>query len=364
MRIFLLILLLAAPLAARDVTVVALDVSAGRKMRLENAVESAFEHVEKKTGLADQGSLTLTLVGDARRFEELAARDGVGLSAENVLGYADSAGRKLALNLAAIDARRLSETGVLRHEIAHLVMGSALLSKRPLWFEEGMAQWVENMPFDALMESAGNQFAPPTYKRFDELDAGLRDDREAGAAYQQARSVIEIFVKRYGEARLRALLKKLSAPGVGFSAAFKEATGDELRTFEREALGEIAARQENWWVLFLGANWWWMLFTLGAVLAFIAWRKRKRRTKELVDQWEEQEKLYPSDPSWSYAQEEGDNDPTRAFREGIERKIDGAKPSDEGLKHWYDARTGKEPAGEAPSAEELKQWLDDDKPKA
>ena len=59
-------------------------------------------------------------------------------------------------------------------------------------------------------------------------------------------------------------------------------------------------------------------------MAFIAWRKRKRRTKELVDQWEEQEKLYPSDPSWSYAQEEGDNDPTRAFREDIERKIGSA----------------------------------------
>lgn len=358
MRILLLILLLAAPLCARGMTVTAIDVSASRKMQIEAAVDPALEHVETRTGLAFTGEISLVLVGDGRRFAHMAEQDGIGLSAENVLGYADPVARRVVLNLAAIDERQLKPLGVLRHELAHLVMGSALLSKRPLWFEEGVALWVENMPLDALMESAGSQLAPPTYKTLDELDAGLRDNREAGAAYGQARSVIEIYAKRYGDAKLRALLKKLQAPGVGFSAAFKEASGDELRTFEREALGEIASRQENWWVLFLGANWWWLLFSFAAVLAGLALLRRRKRTKQMIDAWEEQEKLYPSDPSWSYAQD----DPTQDFREGIERKIEGAKPGDEGLKHWYDVRTEKKPASEAPSPEELKKWLDDEKP--
>ena len=112
MRMLMLIFLLAAPLCGRSVATVALDVSAGRKLRIEAAVESAFEHVERKTGLKDDGDLALTLVGSAKRFADLASHDGVSLSGENVLGYANASSRRLVLNLAAIDERRLNELGV------------------------------------------------------------------------------------------------------------------------------------------------------------------------------------------------------------------------------------------------------------
>ena len=368
MRMLLFILLLAAPLGARSVATVALDVSAGRKLRIEAALDAAFEHVERRTGLKDDGSLNLTLVGDAQRFADLAAHDGVSLNAENVLGYADSGARRLVLNLAAIDERRLNELGVLRHELAHLVMGSALMSKRPLWFEEGVALWVENMPLDALTESSAIDIVPPSYETLNQLDLGLRDNRQAGAAYGQARAIVEFLARRHGEDKLRALLQKLRAPGVGFSAAFREITGEELRTFETAALGELEARRQSRFLLFLGANWWWMLFTFAAALAMLAWLKRRKRVKQLVDDWEEQEKLYPSDPSWSYAQD----DPTGEFRESLKKRINerdqedapGPPPdiSDEGLKHWYDKRNEqKPPAPKTPSAEELKQWLEEPK---
>jgi hypothetical protein len=341
-------LLLASPLCARS-SAIAMDVSVSRRMQLEAEIEPALAHVEQKTGLKLSGDLSLVLIGNASIFAQHAASDGVSLSAENVLGYADSSSSRIVLNLAAIDERQLKPKGVLRHELAHLVMGSALLSKRPLWFEEGVALWVENMPLDALMESAGSQFAPPTYQTLDDLDVGLRDNREAGAAYAQARSVVELLAQRYGEAKVRELLQKLRMPGVGFTAAFKETMREELRTFERNALQEIASRQENWWVLFLGANWWWMLFTFGAVLAFFALLRRKQKTKSIIDEWEEQEKLYPSDPSWSYA----DDDPTEGFREELKKKIGErdeeevpppvSAPSAEELKHWYDVRNEKKP---------------------
>ena len=366
MRWFLALLLLASPLCAREVSVVALEVSATRKLRLENAVESAFELVSSKTGLTDLGPLNLTLTGNARTFEQLAASDGVGMSAENVLGYALPASRKVVLNLAAIDQRRLSELGVLRHEIAHLVLGASLFSKRPLWFEEGVAQWVESVALDALIEATSQELVPPSYASFDELNAGLRDGREAGAAYKQARTVVEFIVSRHGEAKLRVLLKKLTNPGTGFTAAFAEATGEDLGVFEKAALGELASRRDNLLILFVGANWWWMLFSIGALLALALWFKRRQRSKKIIDQWEEDEKFFPSDPSWSYA---GDQDePSESFRRDLQAKIgerdeEGEQPppitSEEGLKHWYDKRREQKPA---PSPEELKQWLEDEKP--
>jgi hypothetical protein len=169
-----------------------------------------------------------------------------------------------------------------------------------------------------------------------------------------------LFIKRYGEAKLRELLRKLSAPGVGFSTAFKEATGEELRAFERHTIGELEARREKWWILFLGANWWWLLFTLAAVLGLLAWLKLRRRGKSLVDQWEEQERLYPSDPSWSYAE----IDSTEAFREGFEQSIKQAEISDEGLRHIHDVRRETNPPiDDTPSPDELNQWIEESPPR-
>ena len=88
-----------------------------------------------------------------------------------------------------------------------------------------------------------------------------------------------------------------------------------------------------------------MLFTFAAVLAWLAWLKRRKRVKQLVDEGEEQEKLYPSDPSWSYAHEsEGDTPQTPPAR----------------TQHWYDQRREQKPPS-IPSAEELKHWLEDPK---
>lgn len=312
-RWLLIFLLLAAPLCAREVSVVAMDVSHSRKLRIENAVDEAFAHVTARTGLQDEGRLELTLCGDAGRFGQIAAADGVSMSAENVLGYALPASRRIVLNLAAIDERRLSERGVLRHEVAHLVLESSLQSKRPLWFEEGVAQWVESVALDALIEAAAAQL-PPEFASFEDLSLGLRDPRDAGAAYKQARNVVEFIVRRHGEDKLRDLLQRLRPPGVGFSAAFREACGEELSAFEQAALGELARKRQNALILFLGANWWWMLFSVAGLLALILWLKRRRRGQDTLERWEEQEKLYPSDPQWSYADDADSEDDDPAGR--------------------------------------------------
>lgn len=305
-RWLLILTLLAAPLCAREVSVVAMDVSHSRKLRVENAVDEAFAHVSAKTGLQDDGRLELTLCGDAQRFGQIAAADGVSMSAENVLGYALPALRRIVLNLAVIDERRLSELGVLRHEVAHLVLGSSLQSKRPLWFEEGVAQWVESVALDALIEAATAQL-PPEFASLDDLSLGLRDPRDAGAAYKQARNVVEFIVARHGEDKLRDLLRRLRPPGVGFSAAFSAACGEELSVFEQAAMGELSRKRQNALILFLGANWWWMLFSIAGLLALILWLKRRKRGHDILRHWEEQEKLYPSDPQWSYA-DDADSD--------------------------------------------------------
>ncbi|MCA8916857.1 MAG: hypothetical protein KDB90_15800 [Planctomycetes bacterium] len=302
-RILLILLLLAPALLAREVSVQGVAADAAVVARLQSQVEPAFAIVEEKTGLADDGPLQLVVVGGSRSFSEMAARDGVGMEAESVLGYAIPSQRRLVLNLSGIRDRQMEPIGVLRHEIAHLVMGSTLRVARPLWFEEGIAQYVESMTLNELIEAQG---ANPwvDFSSLEDLDKGLREQSRAGPAYSEAREVIRLIVAKYGEQKFFKLLQLMERGEGPFDAAFERATGETLAAFEPAWKSDRAERKSARVAGFLGSNLWWILLGLTALIIPLAVVLRRMRGKSQVDHWEETEKLYPSDPSWSYADDE------------------------------------------------------------
>lgn len=301
--LLILLLLLAPALFARQVHLDVVAADQATAARLQAQVEPAFEHVAQKTGISDDRSLILVVVGGARSFSELAARDGVGMHAESVLGYAIPAERRIVLNLSGIRDRQLEPVGVLRHEIAHLVMGSSLRVARPLWLEEGVAQYVESMALNELIEAQG---ANPwiEFSSLADLDTGLREEGRSGAAYSEAREVIRLIVSRHGEQKLFALLKLLEQGEGPFDSAFEKATGENLAAFESAWLEDRDARSGRRVAGFFGSNLWWILLGLTALLIPLAFVLIRMRGKSQVDHWEEAERLYPSDPSWSYSDDE------------------------------------------------------------
>lgn len=296
-RLLLLILLCACPLAARQVDFVNMGVAEYRAARIQSQIEPAFEHVQGKTGLADDGPIFLAIVASGARFAEIAANDGVSMDAETVMGYAIPARRRVVLNFSAIDERRMEPLGVLRHEIAHLVLGG-LPSPRPLWFEEGVANFVENVAMNALIEGTQVPLMAADFESLQDLSAGLRDQR-TGEAYPQSRRVIEILVETWGKAALEKLLAEL-AHGIEFEVAFTAATGDKLARLETLWLEDRKQRQSGQFVMWLGVNWHWLLFAGAGLLMFVAIALRRKRARRQIDEWEEQEALFPSDPAWSY----------------------------------------------------------------
>lgn len=297
MRVLLLILLLACPLAARQVDFVNMGVPEYRAARIQSQIEPAFEHVQAKTGLADDGPIFLTIVASGKRFAEIANHDGVSMDAETVMGYAMPSRRRVVLNFAAMDERGLEPLGVLRHEIAHLVLGG-LPSARPLWFEEGVANYVENVALNALKEGTQVPLVAADFESLDDLSAGLRDQR-TGEAYPQSRRVIEILVETWGKVALEKLLGELER-GVEFEIAFTAATGDKVARLETLWLEDRSQRQSGQFVMWLGVNWHWLLFAGAGLLMFVAIALRRKRARKQIDEWEEQEALFPSDPAWSY----------------------------------------------------------------
>jgi len=292
-----LALLCAAPLAARQIDFVNMGVAEYRAARIQTQIEPAFEHVAARTGLADDRAIFLTIVASGRRFAEIAANDGVAMDAESVLGYAMPAHRRVVLNFAAIDERGLEPLGVLRHEIAHLVMGN-LRSPRPLWFEEGLANYIEGIAFNALIEQSQTPLIGADFDGLDDLSAGLRDQR-AGESYPESRRVIELIVKTWGKDALGALLRGLS-DGVEFNEAFAGATGASVADLEARWLKQREEQSGGRLMAWLGANWTWLLFAAGGGLMIAAVIIVRRRGRKQVDLWEEQEAYFPSDPSWSY----------------------------------------------------------------
>ena len=291
--------LLAPSALAREVEISNHGVPEHRVARVRAQVEGAFDHVRARTGLEDRYDIRLVLVAGERRFSEFAADDGVAMNAENVLGYAQPARRRVVLNFSAIDERGLEALGVLRHEIAHLVLGTQLRSPRPLWFEEGVANYVENIALNALREGSHYALVQPSIDSLDDLSLALRDDR-AGAAYPESRRVVQLIAGKWGEPALRALIANLREPNIEFAAAFRDATGADLAAWETSWQEQRQAESDVRFVAWLGANWWWLLFAFAAVLMVAGLWIRKRRGRRQVAAWEEQEKHFPSDPAWSY----------------------------------------------------------------
>ena len=297
---------LAAPLLAREVDVQSVGASAASVARLTAQVEPAFSHVETKTGLSDDEDLTLVIAGGAKGFADLAARDGVGMNAEGVLGYAIPSRRRIVLNLSGIHDRQLEPIGVLRHEIAHLVMGSSMRVAHPLWFEEGVAQYVESVALNELREAAGAA-SFIEFESMDDLEQSLRDEARAGAAYIEVREVIRLIVEKYGEGDFKRLMKQLERGKGPFDEAFESTTGASMKEFEAVWLADYQDRASDRTAGFFGRNLWWMLLGMTGLLVPLAVILLRMRGRSQVEHWEDVEKYYPSDPSWSYQQDEPDS---------------------------------------------------------
>lgn len=301
----LLAVTLAAPLLARELRVESVGASDASVARLSARVDEAFEVIEKKTGLRDNEPVHLVVVGSAAQFAKLAANDGVGMHAESVLGYAMPGRRRVVLNLSGIADRQLEPIGVLRHELAHLVLGSALRVERPLWFEEGVAQYIESVALNELREGTG--LTLDDYTGFADLNAALRHEGRAGPAYGEVREVINLIVKRHGAEKFKALLQAMAQGDGPFEAAFERSTGESLAAFEAAWLAKRKSESGERWLAWLGATWWIWLFGITGLIAVGAVLLRRQRGKSQLAVWEDNEKHYPEDPAWSYhvPEEEG-----------------------------------------------------------
>ncbi len=239
-------------------------------------------------GQREPGPFRLILVPDAPAMRRITRGRGPEWGAGLTLPFA----RTIILRLDAGDPE-----ATLRHELAHLVLASALPGRVPLWFAEGYAvvaagEWGR---LDALrLNLAVVRGRVPTLWA---LDAALREDpATVRVAYALAGDAVMSLARRHPTGSLEPLLGALERR-TPFEEAIRTSTGLTLDRFDEAWRKDVRHRYGV--IVWLSAGGLWGVAVLWLVLARSLRRQSNRRRRAALDQgWEvPEEDAPPTSPS-------------------------------------------------------------------
>jgi hypothetical protein len=175
---------------------------------------------------------------------------------------------------------------VFRHELAHIALHDAIgRAAVPRWFNEGIAVVSSGEAELSRVQSlftasvSGNLFA------LRELTHNFPGNgTRASQAYAQSADFIRFLLQAGESHRFAALIKRL-VNGQEFESALADAYASPLEVLEAEWHHQLEQRFSIWPVLLGGSLVW--AFAIG--LFFVAYFKRRRRTRLKLAQWAQQE---------------------------------------------------------------------------
>jgi hypothetical protein len=112
----------------------------------------------------------------------------------------------------AVVARDFSPMDILRHELTHIVMRSAVrgpFQGLPAWLEEGVAVYGQSQPMpdmESALDAAIKSNRPFTVRSLSSASVGGGGGSDVSLFYGQSYSVVRFLIDEYGEEKIRALL--------------------------------------------------------------------------------------------------------------------------------------------------------------
>ncbi len=177
--------------------------------------------------------------------------------------------------------------GMLRHELIHVLLArNTNEANVPRWFDEGIAMVISGeLRWESGLRIA-RMYAVHRLIPYPELNmafAPLGDEGTFGDAYAQALSITQFLVKRIGDDRFWDLV--LAMKEMPFEEALRihaELSPADLYDAWRRSLWKVALIAS----LVSGFS----AFQLMVVLLLIAYVRRGRRNRKILDRWEEEER--------------------------------------------------------------------------
>lgn len=175
---------------------------------------------------------------------------------------------------------------VLEHEVVHVLLGQAF-GRRPVptWLQEGMAQYYAGEVTPDLPERIARGMVGGGLMSLNQLSYGFpRSPQRADLAYAQSADLINWLASEYGEQSLGVLVQHMSR-GESMNASLYAATG--VTSTELEQAWQSRLKDHGLWMAAFFAEG--SFFVLVIPLALVgAWSLRKRQ-KETLARWEEEE---------------------------------------------------------------------------
>ncbi|RMG66663.1 MAG: hypothetical protein D6710_12295, partial [Nitrospirae bacterium] len=187
-------------------------------------------------------------------------------------------------SLVVIDYSKMKEPfsleDTLKHELAHLALNST--GRFPRWFDEGVAQWVaggfnEFYPLKkrGMLRAALSSGRLIPFWRLSQVFPS--DKNSLMLAYEESKSFIEYFIKKYGEGGLITLIQRASR-GEDVENVMAEVSGLPFRELVKD--WEEQLKSSYTWVHFISNNIYEILFFFGALITvagFVLLLVKKRR---------------------------------------------------------------------------------------
>lgn len=261
---------------------------------LAERAEAFLPDVQRDLGVEPAGPILMVLIPpDPSAYPAVARLDASAPAW--AAGFALSEARVGGIRIGQADRYPFGDAGgVLAHEVAHVLVHDAAgggaeggATPLPRWFNEGVATWVQRQwsVRDAFVYSSALVTGPlPTLAEMDRAFA--TSESGARVAYAASFDFVAWSADEYGEDVVRRVLRETrQGGGQSFAESWRAATGVPLGESER-AWRRTSLALYRWVPAVTGAGTLWVMVTLLFLVA--AWRRRAR-TRDLYERWEEEE---------------------------------------------------------------------------
>jgi hypothetical protein len=298
MRLFVTTLLLAAiltcsafceqeSLTSGDVTILFPPGHEQQARATLNLYRRAQQHIESVTGLRRPRRVSIELARSDISFEasyqEIAGHPPLG----HALAVAFTPQNRILVRtsrLGSVGSGSLPET--LVHETFHVYLGELMRRAGvsvPLWFNEGLAQWVARQELNPtmlnLLQTKARENSLIPFRSLSERFPG--EEGLSRLAYAQSLSFIEWLEERKS-GTIRSILASLET-GQDFASALRGFTGGDIRNLEPAWRSSIAGRH-SFFRTFFSQLTLFSILSLVAIAAYIRYRIKRRRTRRKLEE--------------------------------------------------------------------------------
>ncbi len=255
--------------------------SASVASKTATSAEKWYIRLSDKLGFSPGGVTPVYLYPDRAAFSDAT---GVG-RAETIVGIAQAHVIRVDASGVYADVEQ-----ILAHEMVHVFIVRRLhgyTSRLPLWFHEGLAQYLTDDWSEADQQVLGDAVSSGEIRDLASITTSFpRDQKGREIAYAESYSIVGYIARRYTLQALRDLVTE-TKQGRPFDVACLYSLGTEPDVLEREWRDSLSKQYgvQRWFRL--GAA---VISAFMAVFGILAFAARIRQKRRQAQQFEEEQK--------------------------------------------------------------------------